>query len=100
MISPYGIFIILSLHFFIKKPKLSISHAVERNPILLITLTEEKFFMDNNAILIPANNNSISYFPVPIVTINEQIVQIEKLSIIVSELFQFIINDYPTFYNN
>ena len=74
--------------------------VVERNPILLLSVEDETFFIDAKGVILPANRSSISFFPVPLITIsNDSDFAAGKTSEI-AELFQFILNDYTTFYDN
>ena len=73
---------------------------LERKPILLITLENNNFFMDKNGILIPADGNSISFFPAPIITVAKEIEDTDGIPARLSHLFQFILNEYPVFYDN
>jgi cell division septal protein FtsQ len=81
-------------------PSTLIIQVLERKPILLITLDNQNLFMDINGILIPAEAHSISFFPVPIITVVEEVDAEDELYLKVSELFQFILDDYPIFYDN
>jgi len=81
---------------------------LERKPILLITLDGQNMFMDKNGVLIPCEGHSISFFPVPIITISEEMElaiqnnmeSIKELSNQVSKFFRFILDDYSIFYDN
>ena len=81
-------------------PSTLIIQVLERKPILLITLDNQNLFMDINGILIPAEAHSINFFPVPIITVVEEVDAEDELYLKVSELFQFILDDYPIFYDN
>jgi len=74
--------------------------VVERNPILLLTVEDETFFMDVKGVILPTNRSSISFFPVPIITISNDSDFAEGKNSEIGELFRFILNDYPTFYDN
>ena len=74
--------------------------VVERNPILLYTVEDETFFMDVKGVILPTNRSSISFFPVPIITISNNSDFAEEKTSEIGELFRFILNDYPTFYDN
>ena len=56
--------------------------------------------MDKKGTHLPAEGHSISFFPVPIITISAGMEYTDKLPVKVSELFQFILNEYPMFYDN
>ena len=73
---------------------------IEKKPIVLITLNEKKMFMDSEGLLIPNYQNAISFYPVPVITINRNISSIEELSKEISIIFDFIMLDFPFFYNN
>ena len=74
--------------------------VVERNPILLLSVEDEAFFMDVKGVILPANRSSISFFPVPIVTISNDSDFAAGKTCEIAELFRFILNDYTTFYDN
>ena len=74
--------------------------VVERNPILLLSVEDETFFMDVKGVILPANWSSISFFPVPIITISHDSDFAAGKTSEIAELFQFILNDYTTFYDN
>jgi cell division septal protein FtsQ len=81
-------------------PNTLVIQILERKPILLITLNKQNFFMDRHNLLIPADIHSISYFPVPIITVIEQVDNTDDLPLKVSELFRCILDEYPIFYDN
>ena len=54
-------------------PNTLMIQIVESQPILLITIKNENFLMDDNGILFPADGSAISFFPVPIVTLSKEI---------------------------
>ena len=68
--------------------------------MLLITIEGDYLFMDKNGILLPADRTSISFFPVPIITISEKIEHSDELAGEISKLFQFLLDEYPLFYDN
>ena len=73
---------------------------IENIPILLLTIDNEKFLMDENGALLSANESSISFFPVPVITISNDI---ENASVVIEdigELFKYLLNDYTIFYDN
>ena len=59
-----------------------------------------KSFMDEKGTLIPADESSISFFPVPIITISKEMEYTDILPEKISDLFQFILNEYHMFYDN
>ena len=73
---------------------------VENKPMLLITIENENFLMDKNGVLLYANEASISFFPVPIITLSKEIENTGGIIEDVSEIFNFLLNDYPLFYDN
>ena len=81
-------------------PHTLLIQVVERNPILLLSLNDVTFFMDIKGVILPANRSSISFFPVPIITISNDSDFAEGKTSEIGELFRFILNDYPTFYDN
>jgi len=81
-------------------PHTVVVQIVERKPCLLITLENENFFMDKNGILLPADGSSISFFPVPIINISENMTHPDDLTGDISDVFKFLLNDYPNFYDN
>tara|TARA_Y100001970_G_scaffold290607_1_gene424971 strand:- start:1583 stop:2302 length:720 start_codon:yes stop_codon:yes gene_type:complete len=80
-------------------PHTLIIKIIEKEPILLIVKEDEQYFMDKKGILINTNYNSINYFPVPVVISNNKYDDKQDLKIIFN-LFDFILKDYPTFYEN
>ena len=81
-------------------PNTLMIQIVEREPIVMITIENNHLFMDEKGTFLPADGHSISFFPVPIITISEGMEYTDKLPGKVSELFQFILNEYPMFYDN
>ena len=81
-------------------PHTLLIQVVERNPILLLSVEEETCFMDVEGVVLPTNRSSISFFPVPIITISNDIDFADGKTGEIAELFRFILNDYPTFYDN
>ena len=81
-------------------PNTLMIQIVERKPILLFTIEDKHLFMDKKGTLLPAEDHAISFFPVPIITISEKIEYTDKLQGNISALFQFILNEYPMFYDN
>ena len=73
---------------------------IENIPILLLTINNEKFLMDENGTLLSADESSISFFPVPIITISNEIENAAGITGDIVGVFQFILNDYPLFYDN
>lgn len=74
--------------------------VIERNPILLITLENENFLMDKNGLLLPTKGKAISYYPVPIINISKDMAYKSSLTVEIAEVFKFLVNDYPLFYDN
>ena len=56
--------------------------------------------MDDNGILLPADGRSINFFPVPIITISNEIENSDGITGDIAGVFQFLLNDYPLFYDN
>ena len=81
-------------------PNTLMIQIVEREPIVMITIKNNHLFMDEKGTLLAADGHSISFFPVPIITVSEGMEYTDKLPGKVSELFQFILNEYPLFYDN
>ncbi len=81
-------------------PNILMIQIVESQPILLITIENENFLMDDNGILLPADGSSISFFPVPIITITNEIENAGGITGDIAGVFQFLLNDYPLFYDN
>ena len=81
-------------------PNILMIQIVESQPILLITIENENFLMDDNGILVPADVAAISFFPVPIITISNKIENTGGITGDILELFQFLLTDYPLFYDN
>ena len=81
-------------------PHTLLIQVVERNPIHLLSINDVTFFMDVKGVILPANRSSISFFPVPIISISEGMDQDDGISSEIAEFFRFILNDYPQFYDN
>ena len=81
-------------------PHTLLIQVVERNPMLLLNINDVTFFMDVKGVILPANRSSISFFPVPIITISEGSEQDDGKTHEIAEFFQFILIDYPLFYDN
>ena len=81
-------------------PHTLLIQVVERNPMLLLNINDVTFFMDVKGVILPANRSSISFFPVPIITISKGSEQDDGKTHEIAEFFQFILNDYPLFYDN
>ena len=81
-------------------PNILMIQIVESQPILLITIENENFLMDDNGILLPADGSSISFFPVPIITISNEIENAGGITGYIAEVFQFLLTDYTLFYDN
>ena len=81
-------------------PNILMIQILEREPIVMIAIEDNNLFMDKKGALLPADGYSISFFPVPIITISEGMEYTDELPGKVSELFQFILNEYPMFYDN
>ena len=81
-------------------PNILMIQIVESQPILLITIENENFLMDDNCILLPADGSAISFFPVPIITISNEIENAGGITGDIAGVFQFLLNDYPLFYDN
>ena len=75
-------------------------HIVERSPILLMNTADAITFMDKNGILLPADEKSIGIFPVPVLSIMDANVLNDQYMSAIVQCFQFILNEYPLFYNN
>ena len=71
----------------------------ERKPILLITLENENFLMDKEGLLLPAQGEAISFYPVPIINISEDMNYNSGLTDEIADLFKFLLKDYPQFYD-
>jgi cell division septal protein FtsQ len=72
---------------------------IERKPILLITLENENFLMDKEGLLLPAQGKAISFYPVPIINISEDMNYNSGLTDEIADLFKFLLKDYPQFYD-
>ena len=81
-------------------PHTLLIQVVERNPILLLSINDVIFFLDVKGVILPANRSSISFFPVPIISISEGMDQDDGIVGEIAEFFRFILNDYPQFYEN
>ena len=81
-------------------PNILMIQIVESQPIVLITIKNENFLIDKNGILLPADGSSISFFPVPIITISNEIENADGITGYIVGVFQFLLDDYPLFYDN
>ena len=54
-------------------PNSLIIEIIESQPVILVTLNNENFLMDENGHILHTNKESISYFAVPIINITENI---------------------------
>tara|TARA_B100000315_G_C14568569_1_gene584244 strand:+ start:1828 stop:2583 length:756 start_codon:yes stop_codon:yes gene_type:complete len=81
-------------------PHTLIIHIVERSPMLLVNTTDKIIFMDTKGVLLPADKHSIGTFPVPVLSILEDNGSIEKYTGDITQLFQFLLAEYPNFYKN
>ena len=81
-------------------PNILMIQIVENQPILLITIETTNYLMDDNGTLLPADGPSISFFPVPIITISGEIKNANEITGVIAGVFQYLLNDYPLFYDN
>lgn len=81
-------------------PNTVVVQVIEREPILLITLGNENFLMDKNGVFLPAKGKAISYYPVPIINLSEDIENKTELTSNISNVFTFLITEYPLLYDN
>ena len=80
-------------------PNTVMVQIIERKPILLITLENENFLMDKEGLLLPAQGKAISFYPVPIINISEDMNYNSGLTDEIADLFKFLLKDYPQFYD-
>jgi len=80
-------------------PNKLIINIVEREPIALITLDKQNYFIDKDALLLSAEKKSINYFPVPIINIKDTINYDTNLTVEIANIFQLLLSDYQLFYN-
>ena len=80
-------------------PDIIVINIIERKPIILITLNDKNFLMDKNGLLLASEARSINYFPVPIINLSENMIYDDNLITEVSEIFNFLLLEYPFFYN-
>ena len=81
-------------------PSTLVIHIIERSPILLMNKADEIIFMDKTGMLLPADKKSIGTFPVPVLSILDKNGSIDKYSGDIVLIFQFLLDEYPIFYNN
>ncbi len=81
-------------------PNTIMVQVIERKPILLITLDNENYLMDKNGSLLPAQGKAISFYPVPIINFLEDMNDKTGLTDDIADIFKFLVNDYPLFYDN
>ena len=80
-------------------PNTVMVQIIERKPVLLISLENENFLMDKEGLLLPAQSKAISFYPVPIINISEDMNYNSELKDKITDLFKFLLNNYPQFYN-
>jgi len=80
-------------------PNTVMVQIIERTPVLLITLEDENFLMDKEGLFLPAERKAINFFPVPIINISEDMEYNSELTYEIADLFKFLLNDYPQFYD-
>ena len=80
-------------------PNTVMVQIIERKPILLITLENENFLMDKEGLLLSAQGKAISFYPVPIINISEDMNYNSGLTAVIADLFKFLLKDYPQFYD-
>ena len=81
-------------------PNILMIQIVENQPILLITIETTNYLMDDNGTLLPSDGPSISFFPVPIITISSEMENTNEMTGLIAEVFQYLLNEYPLFYDN
>ena len=81
-------------------PNTVMIQVIERKPILLITLENENFLMDKAGLLLPAQVKAISFYPVPIINISEDMHDKTGLNNDIADVFNYLLTDYPLFYDN
>ena len=81
-------------------PSILVIQIIERSPILLMNKADEITFIDKTGILLPANEKSIGTFSVPVLSILDKNGSIDKYSGDILLIFQFLLDEYPIFYNN
>jgi len=80
-------------------PNTLMVQIIERKPILLITLENGNFLMDEEGSLLPAEGRAISFYPVPIINIANYTNYSSELTDEIADLFKFLLKDYPKFYD-
>ena len=55
--------------------------------------------MDKGGLLLPAQGKAISFYPVPIINISEDMNYNSGLTDEIADLFKFLLKDYPQFYD-
>ena len=81
-------------------PNILTIYIVERSPVVLMKKADEITFIDQEGILLPANKKSISTFPVPVLSIMDINELVNDSTEHISQFFQFLLSEYPTFYDN
>tara|TARA_Y100000588_G_C14041232_1_gene832922 strand:- start:225 stop:968 length:744 start_codon:yes stop_codon:yes gene_type:complete len=81
-------------------PNILMIQVIEREPILLITLENDNYLMDKNGTLLPAMGKAISFYPVPIINLSEDLNNKSELTADISRVFKFLTTEYPLLYDN
>ena len=71
---------------------------IEVKPILLLNINGDTAFMDAKGVLLSADQLSIGLYPVPTITLSKE--SESGITDDIAEFFQFILDDYPMFYEN
>jgi len=80
-------------------PNTVMFQVIERKPILLISLENENFLMDKEGLFLPAQSKAISFYPVPVISISEDMNYNSGLKDEIAGLFKFLLQDYSQFYD-
>ena len=81
-------------------PNRLIIYIIERTPILIINKNDNFSFIDKNGVLLPVEKKSFHIFAVPLISINDDYGSINGYKKDITQIFEFILTEYPAFYEN
>ena len=81
-------------------PNNLVVQIIERKPIIITNYNNKHTFIDKSGYIISTSNASINFFPVPTLSIRADNLIFNDVTNQISKLFNFLINQYPIFYNN
>jgi len=81
-------------------PNNLVVQIIERKPIMITNYNNKHEFIDKSGYIISTSNASINFFPVPTLSIRAENLIFNDVTNQISDLFIYLINQYPIFYNN